>query len=329
MILIKQKLNNMFFDWMTALSGKTNSPEKSLHLSALVLLALGFASSSSFATDPMPLAIATMDYPHVRSILQGSITIPECQISYSTKTFAELDRLFEENSAGDIIEVDFASYLKRFSMEENHDWVLTPVFLWREFPHRHVFVDAEGDISNLNELAGKAIGVKNLSLTMKLWARGIISSSVPATMEYVTWDDSIFKSTPIPRALFPNSKFVEQAYFSETRIYPIITVLAIRKELVDAQPWLPEAIFMAFSQAKEQALELNTLPLPWGPESRDETISLMNKNYWSYGVKNNPKTLTTFFKYAKEQGFINDELKAEDVFALETLQLIDDKGTKN
>src|SRR4051812_47675471 len=89
--------------------------------------------SMAGATDPLPLVVATRDYPHVESIRDGSIHIPECRISYSTMSNTELNRHLDLGSAGDIIEVDFVSYLKRFATEEKHDWVLVPVFLWREF----------------------------------------------------------------------------------------------------------------------------------------------------------------------------------------------------
>lgn len=113
--------------------------------------------------------------------------------------------------------------------------------------------------------------------------------------------------------------------FLKTRVFPIRTVLALRAELAEQNPWLAEAIFIAFSEAKREALEKGIVPKPFG----EETTEIMGKNYWSYGVKNNPKTLASLFKFALEQGFIKEDLKPDDVFAPEVLQIIDEKAAKN
>lgn len=296
------------------------------------LAALFFTASFAavcHAADPIPLVIDTRDYPHVRPLVEGTVTIPECRISYNTKNLADLERMFDDNSAGDVIEVDFSAYLKGFSAEEKHNWVLVPVFLWREFPHRRIYVKSDRPIADLSDLAGKSVGVDSPHRSVAVWARGIIESSVTVKSDYIVWDQSILASTVQRRSLYQDIKSAEQNYFKETRIFPVVTVLAVRAELVKANPWLPEALFIAFSAAKDKALEAGTIPLPWGPEKRDETIDLMTRNYWSYGVKNNPKTLEAFLKYAREQGVITRDLTPEDVFAPETLQLIDDKGAKN
>ncbi len=281
------------------------------------------------AADPIPLVIDTRDYPHVRPLVEGRVTIPECRITYNTKNLADLERMFDDNSAGDVIEVDFSAYLKGYSAEEKHNWVLVPVFLWREFPHRRIYVKSDRPITDLSELAGKSVAVDSPYRSVAVWARGIIGSSLTVKSDNIIWDQSILASTFHRQFLYQDIKSAEQNYFKETRIFPVVTVLAVRNELQKTYPWLPEALFIAFSRAKEKALEAGTVPLPWGLEKREETIELMSKNYWSYGVKNNPKSLEAFFKYVREQGVITRDLAPEDVFAPETLQLIDDKGAKN
>jgi 4,5-dihydroxyphthalate decarboxylase len=288
-----------------------------------------FVAAVCHAADPIPLVIDTRDYPHVRPLVEGRVTIPECRITYNTKNLADLERMFDDNSAGDVIEVDFSAYLKGYSAEEKNNWVLVPVFLWREFPHRRIYVKSDRPITDLSELAGKTVAVDSPYRSVGVWARGIIESTVAVKSDYITWDQSILDTSFHRRLLYQDIKSAEQNYFKETRIFPVVTVLAVRNELQKTYPWLPEALFIAFSGAKEKALEAGTIPLPWGPEKRDETIELMSRNYWSYGIKNNSKTLGAFFKYAREQGVITLDLTPEDVFAPETLQLIDDTGSKN
>lgn len=268
---------------------------------ALPLMMIASVSISVCAEDALPLAIETASYPHIESIRNGTVKIPECRIDYTTSTYKSLVDRFDRGSAGDVIEVDIASYLKRYSAEEKHDWILIPVFPWREFPHRHV------------KAISPAIELDHPNQSIELWARGIVQSSVAVKMNSPGWD-------PIA---------AEKDYFKETRIFPIITVLAVRAELVTTNPWLPEALFIAYSQAKAKAIEEKKIPLPWGEAQREETVALMKENFWSYGIKNNPKTLSALFKYALEQGVISKELNTDDLFAPETLQLIDEKGAKN
>lgn len=286
---------------------------KKLYLSAFVFWG---GTVVLCAADPLPLSIASREYPHMESIRNGSIQIPECRISYSTMSLGEMDRRLELGSAGDIIEVDIFSYLKRFDSEDQHNWTLVPVYLWREFPHGHVKVQTGGRL---------ALDTPNRSLLV--WATGILESS-PTFKPAGIWDQRL-STSGAHSPMFTDPKSVEQEYFKSTRIFPIITALAVRKELVDANPWLPEAIFIAFAEAKSRALEEGSVPLPWGPQYRDETIELMKKDYWSYGIQNNPKTLSALFKYAHAQGLTRKELNPDEVFSLETLQLIDEKGAKN
>jgi hypothetical protein len=276
---------------------------------------IAFAAFAS-AADPFPLVVTTREYPHIEAIQSGTIQIPECTISYSTMSASQLTARLDLGAAGDVTEVDMATFLKKFSTEEKHDWLLVPVFPWREFPHHHVM-----------EKNGK-LGVDVANQTVLLWARGILASS-PTFKPAESWNQAAVGTATATTPFFEHSITVEQDYFAQTRIFPIITALAVRRELAEANPWLPEAIFIAFSDAKAKALEAGTVPLPWGPVNRESTIQLMKKNYWSYGVRNNPKTLSALLKYAHEQDITTKELKVEDIFPPDALALIDEKGAKN
>ena len=53
--------------------------------------------------------------------------------------------------------------------------------------------------------------------------------------------------------LFPNYRATECAYFAKTGIFPIMHIVAIKKDLLQQNPWLAEAVFYAYSQAKQIA----------------------------------------------------------------------------
>ncbi|MBK8576668.1 MAG: hypothetical protein IPN90_13670 [Elusimicrobia bacterium] len=86
---------------------------------------------------------------------------------------------------------------------------------------------------------------------------------------------------------------------------------------------------MGFVEAKRRTVEnLGTdkepkIPLPWGPDSYQVTLDLMGKDYWSYGVPNNPRSLKALLDAAFAQGLLKRELKIDEIFEPSTLQLTD------
>ena len=44
-------------------------------------------------------------------------------------------------------------------------------------------------------------------------------------------------------------------YFKRTGIFPIMHLVGVRRTLAEQHPWLPGAVFKAFEQAKNVALE--------------------------------------------------------------------------
>jgi 4,5-dihydroxyphthalate decarboxylase len=128
------------------------------------------------------------------------------------------------------------------------------------------------------------------------------------------------------RRLFPDYVAVERDYFRRTRIFPIMHVVVIRRDIYEANRWVAQALFKAFVQAQRLAYErlaisaaLHTM-LPWQLEAADEARQLMGTDWWSYGCAANRHVLDTFLRYHDEQGLSPRRLQAEDLFAPETLE---------
>jgi 4,5-dihydroxyphthalate decarboxylase len=105
--------------------------------------------------------------------------------------------------------------------------------------------------------------------------------------------------------------------------------VAIRNDVVKKNPWLPEAVFHAYSQAKQQMykamqdLGWAMISLPWIGNELEETRALMGDNYWPYGITPNRKTLEALFQYSYEQGLSTRQLTIEELFHPSTLKLIE------
>jgi len=120
--------------------------------------------------------------------------------------------------------------------------------------------------------------------------------------------------------LFPDFRKTERAYFKKTGIFPIMHAVAIRNSLIEQHPWLPKAVFDAYSQAKElmydhlKKMGWVTISLPWVAQEIEETRALMGENFWPYGIKPNRKALEALFLYSYEQGLAVRRLTIEELF---------------
>ncbi len=132
---------------------------------------------------------------------------------------------------------------------------------------------------------------------------------------------------PKIRRLFPDYRAVEEAYFDETGIFPIMHVVAIRREQYEKNPWIARNLFNAFNEAKERSVfRINSIgqsriAVPWLPETVDRVGGRVfgDGDYWPYGIEQNRTTIEAFLKYCFDQGVTSRHLAAEEVFAPESL----------
>jgi 4,5-dihydroxyphthalate decarboxylase len=140
------------------------------------------------------------------------------------------------------------------------------------------------------------------------------------------------QGNPFVARLFHDFRTIERAYFAKTGIFPIMHAVAIRKDVLEQNPWLAEAVFNAYSQAKQMTYDYllksawYKTSLPWVSQEMEETRTLMGKNYWPYGIESNRDALTTLFRYSYEQGFSSRELTIEELFHPSGLHLSESLG---
>jgi 4,5-dihydroxyphthalate decarboxylase len=120
--------------------------------------------------------------------------------------------------------------------------------------------------------------------------------------------------------LFPDYLDVEMKYVKETGIYPIMHTIALKREIVERNPWVAANLFKAFDEARRRSVEraLNgtssTLPLPWAYELAKRMQDVVGKELMPYGVEQNRVTLDAFLQYAFEQGVLHRRLTPEELF---------------
>jgi 4,5-dihydroxyphthalate decarboxylase len=128
------------------------------------------------------------------------------------------------------------------------------------------------------------------------------------------------------RRLFEDYHTVERAYYRETRIFPIMHAIAIRREVYEKNRWVAQSLYKAFVQAQrmvyqdlEETAALKFM-LPWLHQHVAETQQIMGRDFWAYGLAPNMPVLSTFLRYHHEQGLSKRPLTPQEIFAPETFE---------
>jgi len=132
-----------------------------------------------------------------------------------------------------------------------------------------------------------------------------------------------FGVNPNIQRLFPEFRAVELDYFRRTKIFPIMHLVVIRRDIYEAHPFVAESLYRAFNAAKDKAVarmrsRSGTLPfmLPWMKADVEELVREFGDDPWPYGIESNRSTLEAFIAYLVEQDMIANTLPIEDLFVV-------------
>jgi 4,5-dihydroxyphthalate decarboxylase len=120
--------------------------------------------------------------------------------------------------------------------------------------------------------------------------------------------------------LFPDFKTVEQDYFRRTGIFPIMHIVAIRKDVYIRHPWIAQKLYAAFCQARDFAIEALydtdalLATLPWLIDHIEESRRFLGRQFWPYGLEPNRPTLQALCRYVYEQGLAPRLVHPDELF---------------
>jgi len=130
------------------------------------------------------------------------------------------------------------------------------------------------------------------------------------------------------RRLFEDYRAEEVAYYKRTRFFPIMHVLAMRRQLAESRPELPAQLFRACSQAKRLAQEtMRAIPswgLAWKDRYLEDEQAIFGGDPWPFGVSANHHVLDKFISYCFQQGIAARELTPRELFHPSTWELEDE-----
>jgi 4,5-dihydroxyphthalate decarboxylase len=132
--------------------------------------------------------------------------------------------------------------------------------------------------------------------------------------------DAFVKGNPKIRRLFDDFIDIETDYYKKTGIFPIMHAVAVRRDVLDKNPWVARNLFTAFEEAKRRSIErvqeatISLFPIPWYFEYARRGMELFGKDYFPYGIEENRKTLEAFLKWAHEQGVCKRLVDVDEMF---------------
>jgi 4,5-dihydroxyphthalate decarboxylase len=118
--------------------------------------------------------------------------------------------------------------------------------------------------------------------------------------------------------LFANARVVEREFHLRTRIFPIMHLIVIRRDVYDRNPFIAESLYQGFVQAKKLALARmhkgHPFMLPWVHDDIHEIDEVFGGDPYVYGVEPNRPTLEALVRYLAEQHFIPRPIPLEELF---------------
>jgi 4,5-dihydroxyphthalate decarboxylase len=143
---------------------------------------------------------------------------------------------------------------------------------------------------------------------------GIISAREPTA--FLARDPKIAR-------LWPDYRSIEESYYRDTGVFPIMHVIVIKNEVLSRNPWIAMNLFRAFSDAKTNSLKRlssivnSSVAIPWMHQAYDHAKNIVGEDFWPYGIEGNQRTLEAFLQYCKEQGVTQRTVSIEELFPRE------------
>jgi 4,5-dihydroxyphthalate decarboxylase len=127
------------------------------------------------------------------------------------------------------------------------------------------------------------------------------------------------------RHLFDAPGQEELRYWQDTGVFPIMHLVAIRRDVYEKNRWIAMQLTQGFEEAKRRSLRraadltASFFPVPLLSYAVDQARRIGGLDYWPYGVDANRTTLEAFLQYAFEQGVTRRRVQVGELFAPETL----------
>ncbi len=302
------------------------------------------------------LTAAIGDYGHTQPLKDGTVRPAGIALRpLEGIPIVDVVRRMTRGLEFDIAEVSLGTYLPARTFHKG--FTAIPVFPLRAFYHSAIVHRPQSGITGPAGLNGRRVGVnRGWTVTAGIWARAVLASEYGVDLNSVTWvttgDEHVEEYTapdnvvPAPpgaglaellvageidaavgfrdvsssavRPLIHDAEDAARAYFETTGIYPINHAVVVKNELLTAEPWIAEALFSAFVEAKELYLKRLRSDGPGAPEDQAmlRRMEMVGADPLPYGIEPNRRTLEALIDACVEQRIIPERVSVEELFAV-------------
>ncbi len=260
----------------------------------------------------------------------------------------------------DVCEMALTTYL--CAREHGVKFTALPIFLVRGFHHGAILHNTDSPVVNPKDLEGSRVGVnRGYTVTTGVWARSILQEEHGVDLSKVTWvlsgDEHVEAYRPPPnveaitagetieeqlesgelaaavniksgnpniQSLIDNPTETGLAAFQDRGHYPINHLIAVRDDVLEANPELAVALFEAFAESKNQYLEKlrdGTLENPDAMDTLYRRILDLGGDPLPYGIEPNRPVLENLIGHAQTQKILTKPVEIEALFAPATRTL--------
>jgi 4,5-dihydroxyphthalate decarboxylase len=162
----------------------------------------------------------------------------------------------------------------------------------------------------------KGVNVQQVDLDADV-GRMLIEGEADA-MIYPHPPPAVLEAKDRVRPLFPDRRAEALRYHRKHGYYPIMHVIAFKKALIDAEPWLAQAVMDMWDDSARQAREFYEDPgyatLAFARNELEEETESLGANPWPSGLKANRKNLENFIEYSVDQLLIREPIAVDSLF---------------
>jgi 4,5-dihydroxyphthalate decarboxylase len=125
---------------------------------------------------------------------------------------------------------------------------------------------------------------------------------------------------PRVERLIPDFLDREMDYYKATGIWPIMHIIAMKKRILDENPWVARNLYNAFEESKRRSLErlldpaVSRYPLAWLPTYGRRMRDLFGDDPFPFGIEKNRPTFEQMLLYTYQQGIAERHMTPEEIF---------------
>ena len=120
--------------------------------------------------------------------------------------------------------------------------------------------------------------------------------------------------------LFPDYLDMEEEYYKRTKVWPIMHIIAMKKSVLQDNPWVARNLYNGFVDSKRRSIErlldpaVSRYPLPWLATYARKMRDIFDGDTFPFGIEENRATWEQMALYTYQQGIAHRQFAPEDIF---------------